>query len=81
MNLWDWLNGWRKHKSDYIEKAVLRRGEDDIKTYLNGTTLMLKYKKKKVVFTAAHWNNYETYEDYIQRHVDIVLGLRKDPLL
>lgn len=81
MNIFDWLNGWRRHKSVYVETAISRRGAEGVKTYINGTTLMLRYKTRRVVFAATHWYTDETYDEYIQKHVDIVLGLREDYIL
>lgn len=81
MNLWHWLDGWRRHKSVYVEAAISRREAKGVKTYIKGSTLMLRYKGRKVVFASTHWYTDETYDEYIQKHVDIVLGLREDYIL
>jgi hypothetical protein len=81
MNLIDYLSGWRRHNSYYVNEAISRRDAEGVRIYFDGINLMLKYKSNKVVFTASYWYTDESYEEYIQRHVDIVLGLREDPIL
>lgn len=78
MNFWDWMEGWRKHNSYYVSKAISYRDAEGVKLYFNGLAFMLKYKTKRVVFAAAHWYTDESHDEYIQKHVDIVLGLRED---
>ncbi len=81
MSFWDWMEGWRKHDSHCIKEAIAHRKAYDVKVYRNGTTIMLKYKTKRVIFSGTSWYSDENFEEYIQRHVDIVLGLREDYIL
>lgn len=83
MNIWDWLNGWRKHTSVYVEQAAERRGVKEIKTYRNGLLLMLTYKKRQIVFHAVPSNKWGdppdthiNYSDYIQDKVDEVTAIK-----
>lgn len=85
----DWLNGWRRHQSAYIEEALERRGAKDVKTYVRGMQLMIKNKERELVFPATPCNkwgdppdlpiSYEKlggYEAYVQEKVDELLGIR-----
>jgi hypothetical protein len=84
----DYLNGWRRHTSAYIEEALKRRGVE-ANTYIKGMSLMLKNKQREMVFPATPCNKwgdppdlpivyltYSGYEAYIQEKVDEFAGMR-----
>ena len=82
MNLWNWLDGWRKHTSPYIEEAAQKRGVR-VRTYRKGILLMLEYENRQIVFHAVPCNKWGdppdthiSYSDYIQDKVDEVTAIK-----
>jgi len=82
VTLIDWLSGWHKHKSVYIDEAANKRGVE-VECYIKGMLLKLKYKQREIVFHAVPCNIYGdppdvkiSYDQYIQEKVDEVTGIR-----
>lgn len=78
----NYLAGWRKHRSVYVEEAAYKRGVE-IKSYIKGMLLMLTYKDRMMVFHVVPCNKWGDppdtsiyYGDYIQEKVDELTGDR-----